>query len=161
MKMHACVLALLCLSCALASGSIHAQRNFYDALNVEPTATQSQIKKAFRSLALKYHPDKNKSAEAEERFREITQAYKVLSSSEERKLYDRLGHEAFLKNSSGVRHEEPNFNDIFHFFEGDVFEMDTEFMWTFSNDVVFEQFDFHNHEFSFSDSEEFEEDIYF
>uniref|UniRef100_A0A8C6SPW1 DnaJ homolog subfamily B member 9 n=1 Tax=Neogobius melanostomus TaxID=47308 RepID=A0A8C6SPW1_9GOBI len=92
-------------------------RNYYDALSVEPSATLNQIKKAFRSLALKYHPDKNKNAEAEESFREIAEAYKVLSSSENRKLYDRLGHKAFVKNTSGVSQEEqwPHFDDIFHF----------------------------------------------
>uniref|UniRef100_A0A3Q3RMD9 DnaJ homolog subfamily B member 9 n=1 Tax=Mastacembelus armatus TaxID=205130 RepID=A0A3Q3RMD9_9TELE len=48
-------------------------RNYYDTLNVEPTATDSQIKKAFRKLAKKYHPDKNKSDDAETTFREIAE----------------------------------------------------------------------------------------
>lgn len=63
---------MLCLSYTLATES-EETRNYYDALNVEPTATDSQIKKAFRSLALKYHPDKNKSTEAEKTFREIAE----------------------------------------------------------------------------------------
>uniref|UniRef100_A0A3B4A6Z4 DnaJ homolog subfamily B member 9 n=1 Tax=Periophthalmus magnuspinnatus TaxID=409849 RepID=A0A3B4A6Z4_9GOBI len=70
--MRACVVALLCLS-AWASGSINAKRNIYDTLDVDPSATPSQIKKAFRSLALKYHPDKNRGAEAEGRFRDIAE----------------------------------------------------------------------------------------
>ncbi|KAK7915941.1 hypothetical protein WMY93_011702 [Mugilogobius chulae] len=133
MKMDVYLVLLLYLSFALASDSSTAQRSYYEALELQPTATQAQIKKAFRTLALKFHPDKNKSAEAEERFREIAEAYRVLSSSEERKRYDLLGHEAFVKNSSGFQQEQPDFHDMFHFFDEDPFEMDSEFMWTSSD----------------------------
>uniref|UniRef100_A0A673BTF6 DnaJ homolog subfamily B member 9 n=1 Tax=Sphaeramia orbicularis TaxID=375764 RepID=A0A673BTF6_9TELE len=57
----------------LLPGINDALRNYYDTLNVEPTATDNQIKKAFRSLAVKYHPDKNKSIDAEKNFRDITE----------------------------------------------------------------------------------------
>lgn len=158
---------LLCLTLALAANGLQETRarNYYDALNLERTATQSQIKKAFRSLALKYHPDKNKNAEAEESFREIAEAYKVLSSSEGRKLYDRLGHEAFVKNASGVsqKEQEPNFDDIFHFFGEDMFEMDTDFMWT--SDDSDHQHTFQSHEFTYvfsNDHEDaFDEEYFF
>lgn len=158
---------LLCLTFIFATaGSQEAKaRNYYDALKVEPTATRSQIKKAFRSLALKYHPDKNKSSEAEESFREIAEAYKVLSSSEDRKLYDRLGHEAFVKNASGDSQEEqgPNFDDIFHFFDN-MFEKNTHFMWTSPDDADYHTF--HSPQFTYvftSDhqDQESDEEYYF
>lgn len=64
------MLLLLCLSEALSEV---INRNYYDTLHVEPTATDSEIKKSFRKLAVKYHPDKNKSADAEKTFREIAE----------------------------------------------------------------------------------------
>lgn len=66
---------LLCLSEALPAVS-ETSRNYYETLNVEPTATDSQIKKAFRKEAIKYHPDKNKSVDAEKTFREIAEGKK-------------------------------------------------------------------------------------
>lgn len=62
----------LCLSEVLPVAS-ETRRSYYDTLNVEPTATDSQIKKNFRKLARKFHPDKNKSADAEKTFREIAE----------------------------------------------------------------------------------------
>uniref|UniRef100_A0A3Q1F150 DnaJ homolog subfamily B member 9 n=1 Tax=Acanthochromis polyacanthus TaxID=80966 RepID=A0A3Q1F150_9TELE len=68
--MQTCMILLLCLSEPLPAAS---QNNYYETLNVEPTATDSQIKKSFRKLAMKYHPDKNKSTDAEKTFREIAE----------------------------------------------------------------------------------------
>uniref|UniRef100_A0A3B4TQJ1 DnaJ homolog subfamily B member 9 n=2 Tax=Seriola TaxID=8160 RepID=A0A3B4TQJ1_SERDU len=70
--MQACVVLLLCLSEAVPAAS-ETNRNYYDTLSIESTATDSQIKKAFRKLAIKHHPDKNKSADAEKTFREIAE----------------------------------------------------------------------------------------
>lgn len=84
--MQACVVLQLCLSEALPAAS-ERRRNYYDTLNVEPTATDSQIKKAFRKLAVKYHPDKNKSADAERTFREIAEGKTCLQQPSHGGIY--------------------------------------------------------------------------
>lgn len=68
------------------------KEDYYDILGVDRNATKTEIKKAYRKLALKYHPDKNPSKEAEEKFKQISEAYAVLSDDEKRKMYDRYGH---------------------------------------------------------------------
>ncbi len=65
--------------------------NYYKILGIPKNATDTQIKKAYRKLALKWHPDKNKSRGAEEKFMEITEAYDILSDPEKRRKYDRQG----------------------------------------------------------------------
>src|SRR5688500_20325723 len=73
-----------------------AEKHYYEILGVKKTATESEIKKAYRDLAKKFHPDKNKgNKEAENKFKEISEAYAVLSDKEKREQYDRLGREAF------------------------------------------------------------------
>lgn len=75
-----------------------AETKLYDALSVSPTATQDEIKKAYRKAALKWHPDKNKeNPEAAEKFKEVSQAYEVLSDPEKRKVYDQYGLEFLLR----------------------------------------------------------------
>jgi DnaJ-class molecular chaperone len=69
--------------------------DYYDILGVSKTATADEIKRAYRKLALQYHPDRNKTKEAEEKFKEVTKAYEVLSNEEKRKNYDQFGHAAF------------------------------------------------------------------
>ena len=69
-----------------------AKRDYYQVLGVDRNATDEQIKKAFRRLARQYHPDVNKSPEAESRFKEVNEAYEVLSDREKRGMYDRFGH---------------------------------------------------------------------
>jgi molecular chaperone DnaJ len=69
-----------------------AKRDYYEVLGVNRQASQEEIKKAFRRLARQYHPDVNKSADAEARFKEVNEAYEVLSDQEKRSMYDRFGH---------------------------------------------------------------------
>src|SRR3954451_22325863 len=72
------------------------EKDYYEILGVKKTATEAELKKAYRDLAKKFHPDKNKgNKEAENRFKEISEAYAVLSDKEKRDQYDRLGREAF------------------------------------------------------------------
>jgi molecular chaperone DnaJ len=71
-----------------------AKRDYYETLGISPNASSEEIKKAYRRLAVKYHPDKNRdnSKEAEEKFKEVSEAYKILSDGEKRKIYDQYGH---------------------------------------------------------------------
>src|SRR5919202_1396833 len=71
------------------------KRDYYEVLGVSRTASDDEIKKAYRRLALQYHPDRNKAPEATERFKEATEAYQVLSDADKRSMYDRFGHQAF------------------------------------------------------------------
>ncbi len=71
------------------------ERDFYSVLSVARTASGEEIKAAYRKLAPQYHPDRNSSAEAEARFKEISEAYFVLSNPEKRRLYDALGPEKY------------------------------------------------------------------
>ncbi|MDO8620926.1 MAG: J domain-containing protein [Candidatus Levybacteria bacterium] len=72
-----------------------ADKDYYEILGVSKNATETDIKKAYRKLALQYHPDKNKTKEAEGKFKEVTKAYEVLSDPQKRETYDQLGHQAF------------------------------------------------------------------
>ncbi|KAI1892735.1 hypothetical protein AGOR_G00136600 [Albula goreensis] len=77
-----------------------AKRDYYNVLGVPRSASDRQIKKAFHKLAMKYHPDKNKSPDAEVVFREIAEAYEVLSNDVKRRNYDMLGHKGFETGSN-------------------------------------------------------------
>ena len=73
-----------------------AKRDYYDVLGIDRTADKNTIKKAYRKLAKRYHPDTNKdNPQAEEKFKEATEAYNVLSDPEKKKMYDQFGHAAF------------------------------------------------------------------
>ena len=70
------------------------KRDYYEALGVDRNASESELKKSYRQMALKYHPDKNPNdKEAEEKFKEAAEAYEVLRDPEKRKIYDQFGHE--------------------------------------------------------------------
>ncbi|MBD3172623.1 molecular chaperone DnaJ [Candidatus Bathyarchaeota archaeon] len=68
------------------------QRDYYEILGVDRNASKDEIKRAFRKLAFKYHPDRNKEPDAEERFKEISEAYAILSDEQKKAQYDRFGH---------------------------------------------------------------------
>ena len=68
------------------------KRDYYDVLGVDKSADEKEIKKAYRKLAMKYHPDVSDSEDATEKFKEISEAYAVLSDSDKRSKYDRFGH---------------------------------------------------------------------
>ncbi|MFC2029139.1 molecular chaperone DnaJ [Chloroflexota bacterium] len=94
-----------------------AKRDFYDVLGVGREATSDEIKRAYRRLARQYHPDVNKDSDAEARFKEINEAYEVLSDQEKRGVYDRFGHagpQAGFGDFSGFG----GFDDIFESFFG-------------------------------------------
>ena len=96
-----------------------AKRDYYEVLGVSKDAGEEEIKKAFRKKALEYHPDKNKSADAEEKFKEINEAYQILHDSEKRSRYDQFGH-AGLGAQAGFTKDFEGF-DVFGGF-GDIFE---------------------------------------
>lgn len=113
-----------------------AKRDYYEILGIEKGADENAIKKAYRKLAKKYHPDENAgNTRAEQRFKEITEAYSVLSDPEKKKLYDRFGHAAFDgsapdpdvfsgRQNGGYREyhfEQGNMDDIFGDIFGDLF----------------------------------------
>jgi len=96
-----------------------AKRDYYEVLGVSKTAGKDEIKKAYRKLAVKYHPDKNPDNKAaEDKFKEAAEAYEVLSSEEKRQKYDQFGHSAM--NGGQDFHQHADMNDIFESF-GDVF----------------------------------------
>lgn len=98
-------------------------RDYYEILGVERTADQPTIKKAYRKMAMKYHPDQNPgNKEAEEMFKEAAQAYEVLSDESKRAQYDRFGHAAFQGGRGGGGGQQ-GFHDISDIFEqfGDIF----------------------------------------
>jgi len=77
------------------------ETKFYDLLGVKPTATDSELKKAYRKLALKYHPDKNPGPEAGEKFKEISMAYEILSNEDKRRIYDMHGEQGIKEGGGG------------------------------------------------------------
>ena len=98
-----------------------SKRDFYEVLGVDKNADEREIKKAYRKLAMKYHPDRNSDdPDAEEKFKEASMAYEVLSDKDKRSAYDRMGHAAFENGMGGGGFGGAgagNFQDIF----GDIF----------------------------------------
>lgn len=99
-----------------------AKRDFYEILGVDKSASKEELKKAYRKIAIKYHPDKNPDdKEAEEKFKEAAEAYEVLSNDEKRQRYDRFGHQGVGGAAGGgFSGGSMNMEDIFSQF-GDIF----------------------------------------
>src|SRR5437764_1073703 len=96
------------------------ERDYYELLGVARDASESEIKKAFRGLARELHPDVSQAPDADARFREVAEAYEVLSKSETRELYDRYGHAGLRSGGFTPGHFDfGNLADIFSAFFGD------------------------------------------
>ncbi|XP_061187455.1 dnaJ homolog subfamily B member 9-like isoform X1 [Saccostrea echinata] len=113
-------LILLTALCGIWTVSISlAKKDYYEILGVKKNATDKQIKRAFRKLAVKYHPDKNKDKDAQEKFVEIAKAYETLSDPDKRKKYDQFGDEAENLHGGGGGGQPFTFNmnDFFRGFD--------------------------------------------
>jgi molecular chaperone DnaJ len=98
-----------------------SKRDYYEVLGVSRTATEAEMKSAFRKLAMQYHPDRNPGDhEAEVKFKEINEAYQTLSDGQKRAAYDRFGHAAFANGGPGGGG--PGFGGDFSDFMSDIFE---------------------------------------
>jgi len=97
------------------------KRDYYEILGVTRNANDAELKKAYRQMALKYHPDKNpNNKEAEDKFKEAAEAYEVLSDTEKRQRYDQFGHDGLRNGGGGFSGGGMNMEDIFSHF-GDIF----------------------------------------
>lgn len=109
----------LCLVLLVILNDVIA-KDYYEILGLKKGATDREIKKAFRKLALKYHPDKNKSKKAEEKFREIAEAYDILSDPDKKAKYDKFGDGAFKEG-----------HEHFHTFDYNEFFKHFDDAWSF------------------------------
>ncbi|MDO5848040.1 MAG: molecular chaperone DnaJ [Methanobrevibacter sp.] len=102
------------------------KRDYYDVLGVDKGADEKEIKKAYRKLAMKYHPDVSEEEDASEKFKEISEAYAVLSDSDKRQRYDQFGHAGMDGFNVEDFYQNVNFDDLFQgmgFDIGNIFEM--------------------------------------
>ena len=99
-----------------------AKRDYYEILGVTKSASADDIKKSYRRLAMKFHPDRNTDDEgAEEKFKEAKEAYEVLKDSDKRAAYDQFGHDAVRGGAAGGGFGGEGFGDIFGDVFGDIF----------------------------------------
>ena len=97
------------------------EKDYYKTLGLKKGATDKEVKKAFRKLALKYHPDKSSEPEAEDKFRQIAEAYEVLRDPDRRRQYDQMGHTSFRQQNGFQAGGNFNFDDLFRDFD-DLFK---------------------------------------
>tara|TARA_Y100000590_G_scaffold94417_1_gene106977 strand:- start:282 stop:1415 length:1134 start_codon:yes stop_codon:yes gene_type:complete len=105
-----------------------ADKDYYDVLGVSKNANEAEVKKSYRKLAMKYHPDRNKGdREAEKKFKEVSEAYEVLKDPQKKSAYDQFGHAAFKQGGAGGFQQQgfgdftSGFHDIFEEFFGGGF----------------------------------------
>lgn len=131
-------------------------KNYYDTLGVDRKASEQDIKKAYKRMALKFHPDKNKDPGAEEKFKEIAEAYDVLIDAEKRATFDRFGEDGLKGNVRRHSHSapvDPQFHSPFFgpgargggFGHIDPFELFRSFFGTGDPFSSFDDFGLHNH----------------
>ena len=87
------------------------KRDYYEILGVSRNASEDDLKKAFRKLAFEFHPDRNKDKDAEKKFKEINEAYQVLSDQEKRARYDQFGHAGLSGNGGCLLYTSPSPRD--------------------------------------------------
>ncbi|KAL7068005.1 DnaJ domain-containing protein [Cryptosporidium serpentis] len=96
-------------------------KSYYEILGIKNNASATEIKKAYRQMSLKYHPDRNTSPNASEMFKEIATAYEVLIDEEKRSIYDQFGEEGLKQHTDGFQRNDPF--DLFSMGFGDIFGM--------------------------------------
>ena len=100
------------------------KRDYYEVLGVDKNADEKTIKKAYRKLARQYHPDVCDEPDAEDKFKEVSEAYAVLSDDEKRQRYDQFGHAGMDGFTAEDFYQNVNFEDIFQGFDiGNIFDM--------------------------------------
>ena len=95
-----------------------SKRDYYEVLGVNKSTSKDELKKAYRKLAMKYHPDRNPDDQAaSEKFKELSEAYEILSDDQKRQAYDQFGHDGVNPSFSNAQGAAEGFSDIF----GDIF----------------------------------------
>lgn len=112
-------------------------KDYYNVLGIQKGATEDEIKKAYRKQALRYHPDKNKSPKAEDKFKEIAEAYDVLSDPKKKDVYDRFGEEGLKGGGTPGGGGVPGGPSFSYSFQGDPHAIFAEF---FGGRSPFDQF---------------------
>lgn len=100
-------------------------KDYYKILGIPKTSKDDEIKKAYRKMALRYHPDKNKTIGAEEKFKEVAEAYEVLSDKKKRDIYDKYGEEGLKGNHGKAKSSVTNVSNIVVLSENEI----SDFIW--------------------------------